>query len=396
MGGLAAVGLFIDRAGMRVRAKIGIVFSTVGPYSAMGRDCRDGADLALLDIAADPACPVTVEAVHADPGGDPRRYLDAARDMLREGAVRHIMGAVTSLARKDMIPLVEKHDGLLWYTCPYEGFEANENVIYTGACPNQHLMPLFSHLLPRQGKRAYLLGANYVWGWEMNRLARDLLTAAGGEVLGERYLPLEETEVSRLIADIARRQPDFILNNLIGPASHAFLAAFRDLGLRDPAFRPEACPVLSCDLSECELADLEPGLAEGHLAAAAYFDSLKTPANAAFKARVAALHGPDRRVSAYFEGAYTAVRLFAEAVALAGSDAPGAVRAALHGGVFATPHGPLRIDPRTNHAALPFHLGRINGSGGFDIIASRPSIAADPYLVADRTGAGRAGLRVVS
>ena len=40
-------------------------------------------------------------------------------------------------------PVVEKHDGQLWYVCPYEGFEANENVIYTGACPNQHLVPLF-------------------------------------------------------------------------------------------------------------------------------------------------------------------------------------------------------------------------------------------------------------
>ena len=41
--------------------------------------------------------------------------------------------------------------------------------------------------------------------------------------------------------------------------------------------------------------------------------------------------------------------------------------------------GPLAIDPGTNHAGLPFHLGRIAGDG-FEILRSEPSIAADPYL----------------
>ncbi len=122
--------------------------------------------------------------------------------------------------------------------CPYEGFEANENVIYLGGCPNQHLIPLFDHLIPRYGARPYLVGANYVWGWEMNRLARELVGNAGGTVLGERYLPLEETSVERIIADIVEKRPSFILNNLIGPSSYAFLEAMHALGQRDPAFLP--------------------------------------------------------------------------------------------------------------------------------------------------------------
>ena len=375
---------------------IGIVFSTTGPYAAMGRDCRDGADLALAELAQDASLPIRIEAIHADPGGDPRRYLDEARPMLREARCRQIVGTITSIARKEVIPLVEKHDALLWYMCPYEGFEANESVIYTGACPNQHLIPLFDYLLPRHGKRAYLIGANYVWGWEMNRLARDLLLEAGGEVVGERYLPLEETDVTRLIADIAERRPHFILNNLIGPASYAFLRAYHALGARDAAFAPEVCPVVSCDLTECELGEIGADIAAGNLAAASYFDTLDSPANLAFKARVAAAYGAERRVSAFFEGAYTTVHMLAAAMAETGTDEPAQVKAALHARAFDTPHGPLRIDPRTNHAALPFHLGRICPDGGFDIVASRPAMAADPYLTAARVPGGRGRLRVVS
>ena len=378
------------------RVTIGILFSTTGPYAAIGRDCRDGADMALAEVAAEGAAPVRIEALHADPQGDPLRYLEEARPMLREAGCRQIVGTITSIARKEVIPLVEKHDALLWYVCPYEGFEANESVIYTGGCPNQHLIPLFDYLLPLYGKRVFLIGANYVWGWEMNRLARDLLTEAGGEVLGERYLPLEETEVERLIGDIRERRPDFILNNLIGPASYAFLRAYHALRRSDPAFRPEVCPVVSCDLTECELGEVGPEMAAGNLAAASYFDTLETSANAAFKARVAARFGPDRRVSAFFEAAYTTVHMLAAAIAETGSDEPAAIKAAVHRRTFNTPHGPLAVDPRTNHAALPFHLGRIAPDGGFDIVASRPAMAADPYLTTARGANGRANLRIVS
>jgi ABC-type branched-subunit amino acid transport system substrate-binding protein len=390
------VGFFVCGLAMEKRVKIGILFSTSGPYAAIGRDCRDGADLALAELAAVPKNSVAFDAVHADPQGDPRRYLDEARRMLREEGCRQIVGTITSIARKEVIPLVEKHDAMLWYMCPYEGFEANENVIYTGACPNQHLVPLFDYLLPRQGKRAFLIGANYVWGWEMNRLARDLLLEAGGEVVGERYLPLEETEVGRLIGDIEQRRPDFILNNLIGPASYAFLRAYHALGERDPTFRPEARPVVSCDLTECELGEIGPELVAGHFCTASYFDSLDTPANLAFKARVATAYDSDRRVSAFFEGAYTAVHMLAGAVLGAGTDEPATVKTAVYRRGFDTPHGLLRVDPRTNHAALPFYLGRITPDGAFEVVASRPAVAADPYLTAARTPGGRANLRVVS
>jgi ABC-type branched-subunit amino acid transport system substrate-binding protein len=371
--------------------RIGILFSTSGPYAAMGRDSWDGAAFAIEEMAGEGRR--HVEPVFVDAGGDLRRYLEGARALIREAGCRQIVGTITSLARKEVIPLVEKHDGLLWYTCPYEGFEANENVVYTGACPNQHLVPLFDHLLPRHGERPYLVGANYVWGWEMNRLARELVMEAGGEVLGERYLPFEETAVERIIADIAARRPSFVLNNLIGPASYAFLRAFHALGERDPAFAPERCPVVSCDLTECELAAVGTGVAVGHLSVASYFDSLQTAENRAFKRRVAARFGAGRRVSSFFEAAYTAVRLCADAVAAAGSDDPDGVRRAIAAVPVETVHGQMRIDPATNHAALPFHLGRIAADDGFEIIASRPAIAADPYLTARH--AGRPQLRVV-
>lgn len=373
--------------------RIGILYSRHGAYGAIGRDCCDGATLAIEHLAARG---IAVEPVFADPGGEGPRYIDIARDLMRSGGCRHIVGTILSASRKEVIPLVEKHDGLLWYIAPYEGFEANENVIYTGTCPNQHLLPLFDHLVPRHGNRVFLLGANYVWGWEMNRLARELLHRTGGTVAGERFLPIEEVEIGRLVAEIEAARPSFVLNNLIGPSSYALLEAMHALGQRNATFRPETCPVVSCDLTECELGEIAPGAATGQLAAACYFDSIDTAENRAFKAAIAARFGAGRRVSSFFASAYTAVELCAGAILAAGSDEPAAVRRALTARPHRTVEGTMRIDPETNHATLPFYLGRINDGGGFDIIAARPAIAADPYLTGSRGQRTAPHLRVVS
>lgn len=378
---------------MRDAAKIGILYSTTGPYGALGRDGWAGAECALHDWRASGG--EGVELVFVDAHADLSAYLEGARSLIRDHGCRNIIGTITSSARKEVIPLIEKHDGLLWYMCPYEGFEANENVIYIASCPNQHLIPLLDYLVPRHGNRPYLLGANYVWGWETNRLARELITKAGGQILGERYLPLEETSVERIIADIAEKRPSFILNNLIGPSSYAFLAALRRLGEQEPAFLPENCPVASCDLTECELSDIEKGAAVGQLCALPYFDSLDTADNRAFKARVQAWRPEITHVSSIFASAYAAVTLCIAAIQSCGSDDPLAIRREVTSRTWPSVLGDLVIDPATNHSALPFHLGQINAEGGFDVIASRPAIIADPYLTGERARPAPS-LRVVS
>src|SRR4029077_15775479 len=112
-----------------------------------------------------------------------------------------------------------------------------------------------------------------------------------------------------IVAEVAARRPDFILSNMLGPSNHSFLRAMRYLGRRDPAFRPERCPVVSCDLTECECPEIGFGAADGQLAAASYFDSLESIANRALKVQVARQFGSERRVSSYFATSYATVRL---------------------------------------------------------------------------------------
>jgi branched-chain amino acid transport system substrate-binding protein len=171
---------------MKKCVEIGLLYSRSGTYRLLSESCRSGILSAIAAVNARPDSPVEIVPVERDPGGNIDRYAPLADDIFRNTTARHIVGCITSWSRKEVIPVLEKHGGTLWYAAPYEGFEASENVVYMHACPNQHILPLLAHVIPRFGARAFLVGSNYIWGWEVNRIARDLVGDAGGTILGER------------------------------------------------------------------------------------------------------------------------------------------------------------------------------------------------------------------
>ena len=104
--------------------RLGILFSCSGDYAALGRDCRDGAELAIAEWQGEGRRDVAIEPVFGDPGGSGGSYIEFARHMAVDRGCRHIIGTVTSQARKDVIPVVEKYDAQLWYVCPFFFFDS--------------------------------------------------------------------------------------------------------------------------------------------------------------------------------------------------------------------------------------------------------------------------------
>lgn len=350
--------------GNLVEFELGLVFSTSGPYAALGQAARAGAELAIADLAEEGLARIT--PVHRDPGGRPEAY-EAATDQILRSGVGHVVGAITSWSRKDMIPVLERHGGLLWYPCPYEGFESNDHVVYMGAAPNHHMIPLLDRVLAQGVRRVYLLGSNYVWGWETLRLARKRLGDAGVEIVGERHLPLGDTDCDRALAEIAATTPDAVVNSLIGPTNAAFM---RGLPQAD---RPV---VLSCNQTEADLDALGPA-AEGLIAAGSFFEALGP---AAFVARGRAV-APNGRCSGFMATTYASTRVLAEAVRRAGTTAPKAVFEAACDVPHETVLGRLDLDPITRHAALTPHIAQVR-DGRFAMLSSAPGpIPADPYLI---------------
>jgi branched-chain amino acid transport system substrate-binding protein len=360
---------------------VGIIFSTSGSYAAVGRDMRDGAMLAVEQVNADASYPFTLEPTILNPEGNLDAYRTACEVLLRNSDIRHVIGCYTSSSRKELIPVIEKHDALLWYPSHYEGFESCDNVIYGGAAPNQHLGPLAEWVLPRFGANVYCIGSNYIWPWENNRIMRQIATECGGRVLRERYLAVGCTDVAEVINDIAEMRPDFIFNTLIGESSYAFYRAYHALSEANPDFAPERRPVISCSLSEPELRAIGAESATGHIASSVYFQSIARPENAAFITAFRNSFGADRVTSADAESAWIVTRLLALSLRAACSTAIPDVKRALYACRLEAPQGPVWIDAENNHAWLTPRIGRSVAGAGFELLweAATPA-RPDPYL----------------
>jgi branched-chain amino acid transport system substrate-binding protein len=364
----------------RKHYRIGVMFSTTGSYSVVARSMLNGALLAFQEIA-EAGGAVALEPVVVNPSGDLAGYRALSLELLG-GGIRQVVGCYTSSSRKEVIPCFEKFDGLLWYPSHYEGFESSDNVIYTGASPNQHVLPLVDYLASRVGTRAFCVGSNYIWAWENNRIFREALTAQGGSVVAERYLPVGDTEFDQVISAILDQRPDFVFNNLIGTSAYAFFRAFRAACRVAGIDQVKEIPVASCTLSEPELAEIGADAVDGHLSSSVYFSSLQSPANAAFIAAYAHAF-PDGPVSsADAEASYIAVRLLAATLEQSGTDDARTVRAAVANQRLAAPQGEVRIDPQTHHAWLTPRIARSARDGQFEVLLeARSPIVPDPYLV---------------
>lgn len=357
------------------------MFSTTGPYSVVAQSMLNGAMLAFRENA-DAAGSVVLEPVVVDPCGDLARYRALSLELLGAG-IRQVVGCYTSSSRKEVIPCFEKFDGLLWYPSHYEGFESSDNVIYTGASPNQHVLPLVDYLASsRVGNRAFCVGSNYIWAWENNRIFREALTARGGSVVAERYLPVGDTEFDQMISAILDQRPDFVFSNLIGTSAYAFFRAFRAACNARGIDQANDIPIASCTLSEPELAEIGGGAVDGHLSSSVYFSSLKSEPNSTFIETYATAF-PDGPVSsADAEASYIAVKLLAASLEQVGTDDARRVRAAVANQRLLAPQGEVRIDPQTYHAWLTPRIGRSAANGQFEVLLeARGPVAPDPYLV---------------
>jgi urea transport system substrate-binding protein len=356
---------------------LGLVFSRSGPYEMMAGEMLKSASMAVDEVNQSDEFDFTFAPHLRDPGGVVAAYHTACADLIRDEHVDHIVGCYTSASRKQVIPIVERTDRLLWHPARYEGFECSDNVIYVGAAPNHTVVPLVRHMLDHIADEVFCIGSNYVWTWETNRVIREIVTGAGGRILAERLLELGETAVDHIVREIVDRKPPAVFNTLVGESSYVFIRALHEATVR-AGF---TIPMLSCSLCEPELKLIGSAAAVGCVTSSAYFESIERSENRAFVARWKARHGDHSSPSVDGQSTYVCVMLLARAIRRAGSTDVGAVRRAAANHRYESPQGPVWVDPDNNHCFLTPRLAHSVSGCQFKIFweADAPQ-RPDPYL----------------
>ena len=347
--------------------RVGVVHSLSGTMAASEAPLVDALRLASEEInAAGGLLGRPLELVIADGRSDPAVFAQEAARLIVDEHVSVLFACWTSACRKAVKPVVEQHRHLLFYPVQYEGLEESPNILYTGAAPNQQIIPGTDWALNRFGKRVYLVGSDYIFPRTANLLIRDLVYAAGGQVLGEAYRPLGSQDFARIVADIGRQQPDVILNTVNGDSNLALIEALTRQG-------QSSIPLLSFSLGEVELSAWRGRIQHtNHYAVWGYFQSLDSPTNRAFVRRFQTRFGPERVTSDPIEASYNGLWLWANAVRESGSAQPAVVNRDLGGQSLPGPSGQIAVDNASRHLWRWVHIGHALPSGQFQRVLSLP------------------------
>src|ERR1700749_1848986 len=193
--------------------RVGVLFSQTGVTSGIERTQLNGTLLAIGEINANGGVlGRPIEPVMYDPESDPKKFRAFAERLFQVDKIKLLFACYMSSTRKAVLPVVEAHRGLLFYPTLYEGFEYSRHCIYTGGAPNQNSLQLARFLLSTYGNRFLLVGSNYIYPYESNRLMADFVMQGRGKVLDEIYVPLEPAprDFEKVIAKIKKTAPDVI------------------------------------------------------------------------------------------------------------------------------------------------------------------------------------------
>ena len=356
--------------------KLGFLNSTSGAMAISEQTVRDSLGLAAKEINAKGGIlGKQIKFIEEDGQSEPTVFAEKINKLLTQDKVAAVFGGWTSASRKAMLPVVEGANGLLFYPVQYEGLEASKNIYYTGATTNQQIIPAMDFLKSKGVKTLFLAGSDYVFPRTANKIIKQYAKTLGIEIVGEEYVPLSSDNWTTQVAKIAAAKPDFVFNTINGSSNVGFIKAYAEAGLG-----ATKSPIISVSIAEEEAPAMGVNLT-GQYAAWNYFESVKSPANAAFIKAFQAEYGAKRVTSDPMEAAYTSLYLYKGMVEKAKSFCVDAVNKASGGVTFDAPEGTVTVNGTNHHIAKTGLIGQINASNQFDIVwTSEKPIEPDPFL----------------
>ena len=348
--------------------KVGVLIPLSGPAGLFGPSSQNCAQLAVDEInAAGGILGRMIEPHFADVGVPPAEATQAALKLwkgdgaeafigMHDSAVR---GALTNLF-KGQVPYV--------YTPVYEGGECSAGTYVLGETPSQQLAPVIPWMAAEKGaSKWYLIGNDYNWPRDTNAAAKGYIAEAGGEVVGEEYLPFTADNFDSNLAKIKDSGANAVLITLVGGASVGFNRAFASFGLAEGVTR------LGTLIEENTLAGIGAENSTNLFSSAGYFGSIDTPAAKAFAQRYFDKFGADAAaLNSLGQSCYDGLLLLDALAEKAGSLEAAAMDAAADGTSYDGPRGTAVMSAR--HVSKDIYLAEADGAA-FKVVETFANVA---------------------
>ena len=317
-----------------------------------------------------------IKIIQEDGASDWPTFAEKAKKLLVSDHVAAIFGCWTSASRKAVLPVVEKENGLLYYPTFYEGLEQSKNVIYTGQEATQQILAGLDWVVrEKKSKTFFLVGSDYIWPRTSNKIARKHIeNVIKGQVVGEEYYPLGNTQFGSLINKIKLKKPDVVFVDIVGGSTVAFFKQLKAAGVTGATQ-----VVLTLSVTEDEMLGVGGENAEGFYSSMKYFQSLDNGNNKKFVEAFKAKYGANSVIGDVTQAAYLGPWLWKAAVEKAGSFDVDKVVASSPGIELKTaPEGYVKLH-ENHHLWSKTRIGQIQKNGQFKVVYESDLIEPNPF-----------------
>jgi ABC-type branched-subunit amino acid transport system substrate-binding protein len=363
-----------DPGGPPIRA--GVIADQTGPLSFVGAANANVARMVIGDINARGGLLGRHLDLHLEDGATDDAIAAEAAAKLVEHGVDVILGGIYSSTRQAIKgPAVVEGRTLYIYPEQYEGQESDPLIFCTGPVPAQQVDPFLPWLMRETGaKTFYLPSADYIWPHVMNARIREVVTANGGAIVGEEYYALDHMDYRETVERITASGADAVFNTIVPPGVTPFFEQLYESGFTRRGGQ------LVCTYFDENFLNMVPAAqVDGLYGCLDYYQAVDDPFSRKLLEQYDALYPGDAKFTggSGCSGLYRGLRLWAAAVAEAGSLRQEDVIAALdHGEIAEGPGGPAAMVPGEHHVRMNMYIAQAR-NGRFDIVESLDAI--DPH-----------------
>ncbi|HEY4609399.1 MAG TPA: substrate-binding protein, partial [Ilumatobacteraceae bacterium] len=308
-----------------------------------------------------------VELFVEDSATDDEVAEAVATKLVERVGVDVVVGGIYSSTRQAIKgPVVDRAEKLYLYPEQYEGQECHPLIFCTGPVPAQQVEPLFPWLMDQTGaRRFYLPSADYIWPHTLNKKVREVVTAKGGEIVGEQYFPMDHMDYERVVEDIMATDTEVVFNTIVPPGLTPFLEQLHRAGYTERGGR------IVCTYFDENFLNLVPAEhVEGLYGCLDYYRNVRDPFSIDLLTRYEARYPGSAMFTAgsACSGTYRALKLWEAAVNEAGSLRQHDVIAALdHARITKGPGGPAEMVPGQHHVRMNMYIAQSQG-GVFEVV----------------------------
>jgi urea transport system substrate-binding protein len=355
-----------------VPIKIGILYSLSAPNE---RPIAEAALLAIEEINANGGLlGRKIEPIFIDDSSDAATCAQRAQELIVDKQVVALFGTYTSASRREVNRVAEEYNTIFFCPMQSEGVESLSHTVLTGATANQYILPAVLWCAEHIGTRFFIVGSQDIYSVVVGAIIDDLLHSTEVEAVGKEYISTTE-DVSTVIAQIKKTQPDVIIHMMHGEKNKVFFE-----GLQAAGITSARVPVMSFTISEADIQELGATLLAGSYGSRSYFQSIISRENSAFIQAFKNRYGKERVLNDAMESAYISIYLWYQVASFVSSVEPKKVMAFVQNQSRVSPEGIISIDPFTYYSWKESRIGKINLDGQFDIVwSSGKALCPIPY-----------------